>query len=239
MTRTLVIVPGSERKRHDVPDPARAADLDVPTHRQRAEARLAAFAHPASEMYTSTHHQLVMRGLAAVRKRWASQVLDLAILSAGYGLVHGDERIVPYDTNIVEMDELEFAEWTRRHQIPEQVASMARDYELIFLLLSGRHLLSVGLPLPDPTHQIVLTDQAGLALVPPPPKSCGVLADGGAAAQRWHVKAAQVRGFLFERLCRQIVHHGPIILDWLCHQPQDTELLFYKHPRWRPQRSFW
>jgi hypothetical protein len=180
-----------------------------------------------------------MKGLRAVWERWGNHVLDLALLSGGYGLIRGSEAIIPYDASILEMNELDFSGWVSRHQIPEQVTTLVGEYDLVFMLLSGRYLLSVGLPPPKPARTIVLTDPDGLNLLPPAPHIFGILADGGPAARRWHVKAAHVRGFLFERLCRQIVHHGPLLLDWLRHEPQDTELLFYKQPRWRPQRSFW
>jgi hypothetical protein len=48
-----------------------------------------------------------------------------------------------------------------------------------------------------------------------------------------------VRQYLFGRLCKQIAQHGPVVLEWLYHQPQDTEALFYKRAQWRPQWQLW
>jgi hypothetical protein len=65
------------------------------------------------------------------------------------------------------------------------------------------------------------------------------VADGPLAARRWHVKSDHVRGFLFGRVCRRIVLHGQVVLEWLVHHPEDVELLFYKRTTWRPQFALW
>ena len=70
-----MITPCSARKRGDVPNPARAADLADPERRQEAEARLAEYACPAAEMYTSRHHQWVMAGVQAVWEHLAEKRL--------------------------------------------------------------------------------------------------------------------------------------------------------------------
>jgi hypothetical protein len=99
--------------------------------------------------------------------------------------------------------------------------------------------LGLPLDLSDSVRQIVLTDQDSLLLVPPLPNYHSFVADGWVAARRWHVKAPQVRGFLFQRLCKRVAHHGPGVLEWLYQKPADTERLFYKRTRWRPQYRLW
>ena len=239
--RTLVITPCSAKKRGDVPDPATAAELADSEQRRQAEARLEAFACPAAEMYTGTHHRLVMEGVQAVRQRWGPEVLDLAILSGGYGLLPADQVIIPYDVSLDQFDQRELADWVNRLEIPDRIAVRVRAYDLVFYLLSGRYLSVLGLPLdvPDRVEQVVLTGQDSLDLLPAARNLHPFVADGPVAARRWHVKAPHVRGFLFGRLCGQVVHHGPLVLEWLYHQPRDTELLFYKTTRWRPQMSLW
>jgi hypothetical protein len=239
--RTLVITPCSAKKRGDVLDPARAEDLADPERRQLAEARLAAFACPAAEMYTGTHHRLVMEGVEAVWNRWGRQVLDVAVLSGGYGLLPADRLIIPYDVSFDQFDQAALAGWVARLQIPEQAAALVGEHDLVFYLLSGRYLSVLGLPLDvaDSVQQIVLTGQDSLDLVPSLPNLYSLVAAEEVAARRWHIKAPYVRGFLFGRLCKQVVQHGPAVLEWLYRQPDDTELLFYKRARWRPQWRLW
>lgn len=239
--RTLVITPCSTKKRSDAPHPATAADLADPYRRRYAETRLAAFARPAAEMYTGRHHRLVMSGLQEVWEKWGHDIMDLSILSAGYGLLDADEVIIPYDVTFDQFDQEALASQVAYLQLPARATELVRQHDLVFYLLSGRYLDVLGLPLdvPDETQQIVLTDRESLDLLPALPNLHRVVAAGSEAARRWHVKAPHVCGFLFSRLCGQVAHHGSIVLEWLHHRPQDTELLFYKQTRWRPQWSLW
>jgi hypothetical protein len=192
-------------------------------------------------MYASQHHRLVVEGVQAVWERWGHSVLDLAILSAGFGLLDAEQSIIPYDVTLDEFAEWELAAWAERVHLAERLQVLVAQYDLVFLLLSGRRLAVVDLPLqaPDTVRQIVLTDTESASLLPGLPNLHGFIADGSAAAQRWHVKASHVRGFLFNRLCRQVAWHGPLVLEWLWSFPEVTETLFYKRVRWRPQLPMW
>ena len=241
MIRTLVLTPCTAKKRSQVSELALAADLAGPEARQRTEARLAEFALPAAEMYTGTHHRLVMKGVRAVWQEWGPEVLDLAILSGGYGVLSADDPIIPYDVTFDQFEGEALSEWGAMLQVPPRTAALAGQYDLVFLLLSGSYLKVLSLPLdvPDSVQQIVLTGEDSLELVPPKPNLHAFVAAEAAAARRWHVKAPHVRGFLFRRLCDQVVQHGPGVLEWLYYCPQDVESLFYKRARWRPQLSYW
>jgi hypothetical protein len=239
--RSLVITPCSAKKRGNVAHPATAATLADPERRRRAEERLSEFACPAMDMHTGTHHRLVMEGVRAVWEHYGRAILDLAILSGGYGLLDADEVIIPYDVSLDEFSEGELAQWIAYLGIPQGAAAMVAKHDLVFYLLSGRYLAALGLPLdvPATVQQIVLTGRDSLALLPAIPNLHAFVAAEEVAAQRWHVKAPHVRGFLFGRLCKQIVQHGPAVLEWLYQQPQDVETLFYKRARWRPQLPLW
>jgi hypothetical protein len=241
MIRTLVLTPCSAKKRSQVPVPALAADLADPERREQAKARLAAHSLPAAEMYAGRHHRLVMEGVQAVWQQWGCSALHLAILSGGYGVLRADEMIIPYDVTFDQFAGEALSDWGAMLQVPAKAAELARQYDLVFLLLSGSYLAVLDLPLdvPDSVQQIVLTGQDSMELVPSRPNVHPFVAAGTVAARRWHVKAPHVRGFLFRRLCAQVVQHGPGLLEWLYEHPKDTELLFYKRARWRPQMPLW
>jgi hypothetical protein len=239
--RSLVIVPCTAKKRDTVLQPARAADLMDASLRQQTEERLAAFGRPAIEMYTGTHYRLVREGLQQVWDKWGRACLDMAILSAGYGLLQPDQEIIPYDVSFDELDAATFTQWVAELRVPEKAAQLVGEADLAIFLLDGRYLTALNLPLDLPTAvpQIVLTDQESLHLLPAAPNIYTVVAHGPIAARRWHVKSSHVRGFLFGRLCSQIASHGPVVLEWLAERPQDMERLFYKRTRWRPQYRLW
>jgi hypothetical protein len=238
--RTLVISSGTVEKRDQVPDPALAAELLDPARRRLAEERLAAFACPAVAMYTGTQHRLVMEALWSVWERWGRGMLDLALLSAGYGLIPAEELIVPYEVAFEDLAPL-LGEWSARQAVRERASVLVSEYDLAFYLLSGPALTALRLPLdvPASVEQFVLTDAGSIESVPAAPNVHAFVAAKNRAAQRWHVKAPEVCGFLFGRLCEQIVRYGPAILEWLHDQPQDLDQLFYKRPRWKPQLRLW
>lgn len=239
--RTLVISPCLEEQHRDTPAPARAQNRADPEGQWPADARSQAYPCPLAEICTGPHHRLVMDGVQGVWDRWGREVLDWAILSGSHGLLHAYELVMPNDAAMDLFEPARLAGREHGLQIGRQATALVGDYDLTFYLLSERFLAVLGLPLevPEAVQQIVLTDQESLALVPPLPNLYPFVADGGAAARRWHVKAPQVRGFLFKRLCSQVVYHGPALLAWLYEQPGDTERLFYKRARWRPQWRLW
>ena len=241
MIRTLVLTPCSAKKKSQVPEPALAADLGNPERREQAKARLAEHSLPAAEMYTGRHHRLVMESVRAVWQQWGSDVLDLAILSGGYGVLRADEPVIPYDVTFDQFAGEALSDWGTMLEVPSKAAQLAGEYDLVFLLLSGSYLAVLDLPLdvPEAVQQIVFTGKDSMALVPTRPNVHPFVAAGSVAARRWHVKAPHVRGFLFGRLCAQVVQHGPGLLEWLYHHPEDTEQLFYKRARWRPQMALW
>ncbi len=200
-----------------------------------------AAARRAIDLLTSRHDRLIVDGLDAVWERWGREILDLAVLSRVHGLVGTDEILVPAEEMWDQGEEAHPAGEPADAQIPEQVAALASAYELVLYLLSGPTLAALRLPLSvsDRVQQLVFTDEETLAWVPAANNLHAVVADGSRAAQRWHVKAGHVRGFLFRRLCSQIEQHGPVVLEWVRLQPLDVEQLFYKRTRWRPQFPLW
>jgi hypothetical protein len=197
-------------------------------------------ARPAIDQLTGKHDRLVVASVRAVWARWGRETMDLAVLYGTRGLVGGGEVLEP---GVATWDPSGAAgpAGAALPPIPEQATALAQAYELVLFLLSGDALAAIGLPLavPERVQRVVLTDGESLAWVPVARNLWSVLADGPTAARRWHVKAGHVRGFLFRRLCRQVVQHGPGVLEWLHHQPGDLEQLFYKRARWRPQFPLW
>ena len=239
--RTLVIVPSSatdaaldRRTESDTEWQAQASDSEQASHWTE-------YARPAAEICTNPHNRLVIDAVRSVRDHWGPGVLDLAILSGGYGLLQPDEIIVPYDVSLNELGSDALGDLAAYLRISEQSASLVSEFDLVFYLLSGHYLAVLSLPLnvPDSVHQILLTALESLPLVPSAPNLFPFVADGSVAARRWHVKAPYVRGFLFDRLCRQVVQHGPAFLEWLYHQPGDTDPMFYKRAKWQPQWELW
>ncbi|MEH7253138.1 queuine/other tRNA-ribosyltransferase, partial [Neobacillus niacini] len=61
------------------------------------EKQLGAFKAKAKDMYTGQQHLWVMEGINNLREKYGDNIVDLAIVSAGYGLLDEDQEIVPYN----------------------------------------------------------------------------------------------------------------------------------------------
>ncbi|HNS52092.1 MAG TPA: hypothetical protein PKO09_13025 [Anaerolineae bacterium] len=237
---STVISAGTVEKRDQVSEPALVHELIDPEGRREAERRLAAFACPAMAMYASPQHRQMMDGLWAVWERWGPETLGLSILSPGYGLIAATETIVPYEAAF-DSDPAALELWAARQAVREKTTALVRNANLVFYLLGGPALDALALPLdvPAAVQQLVLTDAESAERVAGAPNLHVFVVAKARAARRWHVKAPLVGGFLFGRMCEQIVRHGPAVLEWLHNRPQDLDCLLYKRARWRPQLGLW
>ena len=104
--------------------------------------------------------------------------------------------IIPYDVTFNQFAGEALSDWGAMLQVPTKAAALVRQYDLVFLLLSGSYLAVLDLPLdvPDSVQQIVLTGQDSMELVPSKPNLHPFVAAGAAAARRWHVKARTSAG---------------------------------------------
>lgn len=93
--RLLVISSCTRDKRHNSPAELAEPDFLDPAHLARREQELRHHSCPAGEMYTGRQHLLVRQGLGLLRR--AGVQADLAIVSAGYGLIPEDRVIAPYN----------------------------------------------------------------------------------------------------------------------------------------------
>lgn len=201
----------------------------------------AATRQQALDSIAAKHNRLVVAGVRAVRERWGRGFFDLAFFSCVHGLVPPNGVLALEEDGWDPAKDWSLSAAASRPPFLDQIAALVSTYDLVIYLLSGHSLAMLRLPLPVPesVRQIALTDEESLGTIPVAGNLSAVVADGPRAAQRWHVKAGHVRGFLFGRLCQRIVEHGPVVLEWLRLEPWDIEQLFYKRTRWRPQFPLW
>jgi hypothetical protein len=93
-------------------------------------------------MYTGDEHQYVIAGLQKARGRYGRALMDLSIISTGYGLLRENDVIVPYDVDpdkscvlLKESDKL-------RQDLENLVAA---DYDLVFFLVGGKYYKALKL----------------------------------------------------------------------------------------------
>ena len=102
---------------------------------------------PAAKMYTGQQHTLLMDGVNQVRTRYGQSSLDVAIISAEYGLLNENDVIAPYNVTFQGMKKVEILEKSRRLQLRERVAALIARYDVVFFLLGKEYVQALQLPL--------------------------------------------------------------------------------------------
>lgn len=105
------------------------------------EERLAHYRLPAEEMYTGLQHVRLMRGVRAFREKARKGSVDLRIVSAGYGVIKGTRKIVPYECTFQGMKKKELIEWSDHLRIPQEIRKvLATPYDFGLVLLGDSYL---------------------------------------------------------------------------------------------------
>jgi hypothetical protein len=111
------------------------------------ERELARHLRPAGEMYTGQQHLRVMTGVRLMRQRLGHEAVQVAILSAGYGLIPEDRLIGPYDLTFKTMGRPQARSWARRLGVAESIRRAIQGYDLVFVLLGSDYLDAIDPPL--------------------------------------------------------------------------------------------
>ena len=182
-----------------------ARGKDHVAHRTQS---LQPFTQPAEKMYTGQHHVRLMRGVEAVRTQ-TSHTLDLWILSAGYGLIHADQPVAPYDCTFNRMSSAELHAWAHHLGIPAKTNQLLQsNYDLLLVLLSNNYLAACKLEEVDRLNNALffagyhdskwINQMPGARAVPlynneAKRFSCGVISLKGELAGRllWHLATQQ------------------------------------------------
>jgi hypothetical protein len=84
--------------------------------------RLAASLVPAEKLYRGQQHVRLMGGVEAARE--LGHQISVSIVSAGYGLLAGDDAVAPYDCTLQRMSVHERRAWAGRLALAESVSRL-------------------------------------------------------------------------------------------------------------------
>src|SRR3954454_22752985 len=99
---------------------------------------------PAESLYTGQQHVRLMRGVRALRE--AGTLVDVWIVSAGHGVVHGSEPLTPYDRTFQGRATTERRDMAAALNIPQDVRTvLGQTTELAVVALSEEYLDACGL----------------------------------------------------------------------------------------------
>ena len=164
---------------------------------------------PAAEMYTGQQHRYLMEGLEQIQETYGQAVVDLHIISAGYGLLRECDVIVPYNVTFTGLKKRKLLARSDSLQIPERVGTLIANYELVFFLLGKEYVQALRLPfqVPEMVTQLFLLGDSYRDLIPDAPNTHFVPA-GRDFAHRLGVMGVALKGFVFKKLCEAVCHEG-------------------------------
>jgi hypothetical protein len=165
------------------------------------EAELSEWCRPAEEMYTGQQHVRLMRGVRALHNAPLSDgrsqaVIDLFILSAGYGFIPGDRLIAPYECTFTGMKTSELLDRAGVLRAPEMFRQLLlRDYDLALVLLGGTYLDACSMDADiHPTGPVLLLCSAEAARQMPAIPQARAIGLGKAEARRFHCGFVGLKG---------------------------------------------
>jgi hypothetical protein len=133
-------------------DFARGAEHIAAVHRESAPSLV-----PAEKLYRGQQHIRLMRGVEAARAR--GHRIGVSIASAGYGLLTGDDSVMPYECTFQGMSARERRAWAGRLALAESVKQLLEKPADAAIVLLGDDYFTACAPtghLPARVPTIVL-----------------------------------------------------------------------------------
>ena len=219
--RILVVTSCTGRKKHKPPNQLKYEDF---TSSERLHQRIAAlkdFEVPAAEMYTGQQHRYLMAGLEEIREIYGSAIVDLHIVSAGYGLLAEDDIIVPYNVTFSGLNKSDLLARSNSLQIHERVETLVAGYNLVFFLLGEKYVQALQLPfeVPDKVTQIFLLGDTHSKLIPDSPNIHFVPA-GDSLRSELNTTQTALKGLVFKKICERVCDDGLQVFDKIIQNPQ-------------------
>lgn len=219
--RILVITSCTGRKKYKPSDQLTYEDFSSVERLRKRTAELRDYKAPAAEMYTGQQHLYLMDGLRQLRETHGQTVVDLNIISAGYGLLSEKDVIVPYNVTFQKLKKKEILERSNNLQIHEQAKTLITGYELVIFLLGKEYVQALQLPfqIADSVSQIFLLGNTHKNLIPDL-QNTHFVAAGSDLARKLRVMGVALKGFVFKKLCEVICRDGLYVFQQIKRNPQ-------------------
>jgi len=140
--RIVVITSCTGEKSVESPEALTLEDFQQGSkHVQAKEKALSSLLTPAEDLYTGQQHVRLMRGVHSFREKAPEQTLDLFVLSAGYGVVKGEQKLAPYEATFATMKKGPLRDWADQLKVPQAFREVVEaPYDLALILLGDDYL---------------------------------------------------------------------------------------------------
>lgn len=189
---------------------------------QSRSKKLAEFACPASQMYTGLQHLRVIEAVELLRQSCGKKAVDLAIVSAGYGLIPENQIIVPYEVTFNTMKGYEVDEWANFLGLHQAFEQSIIGYDLVFLLLGEKYLRSLRLPVITQPEQtlIFLASKGSKSYIRDLNAKTFIMTLSNAEAKHYHYGLVGLKGFLIKQFAKSVSTENGI-LERVYNQPKN------------------
>ena len=221
MVKVLIITSCTGEKKHKPENQLYQNDFYDKKILSNKEQELSEYREKASDLYTGMQHLRLMEGINDLRKTFNQQIVDLSIISAGYGLLKEDEIIVPYEVTFNDMNNSQIVEWSNHLQIPQNVSRLINNYDLVFFLLGDKYLRSLQLPfegVKENQKLIFLASKTSEKIIPKN-KPYYFLEVGQNDAKEFSYGLVGLKGFLFKLLAKEIINYGKALFKEIFENP--------------------
>ena len=199
--RILIITSCTGEKRFKPENQLTQEDFKHAARLRKREKQLAEFMAPAAEMYTGMQHIQLMEGVQHLRKTLKQPVIDVVVISAGYGLISEERLIAPYEVTFNSMKGQEIDVWAKRLKIHHSIEQTIPDYDLFFVLLGEKYLRALSLPVTLYEEQtwVFLAPGSSFNLIKESVPQAYILPLSNAEAKHYGFGSVGLKGFLFRQ----------------------------------------
>jgi len=222
--KILVISGCSGRQKHKPLNKLQSEDFCSDALLNRRKEELRDYRELAVDMYTGDEHQYVITGLQKARGRYGRALMDLSIVSTGYGLLNESTVIVPYDVDPAKSCVLLKASHRLRQDLENLIAA---NYDLVFFLLGGKYYNALALhknpfsteEVPNTIPLVFLVGQTHISRIPSYlPNYHAVQLDPEEFIEFGGNRKA--KGKVFKKLCEVACRDGSHIFEQVKQDPQ-------------------
>ena len=224
--KILLITACTAEKKHEPANQLQRADFATPGLLRLRSRRLEEFETPAAQMYIGNGHLHVMNGVKNLRRTFGQGIVDVRIISPGYGLLNEETHIVPYDYDFSKLSIDQIKKLSKKLKIHSKIECSLSRYDLAFFLLSEKYVIAClpcRLPFSTkkPVVQIFLVSEGAQKRIPLKPYIHALTAGEelnaklGGAANNYNRKEV-----VFERLCTVACDRGLEVFEKVKKNPQ-------------------
>lgn len=204
----LIVTSCTGEKLYKPSNQLKLEDFKDLTRLQNCSKQLSEFAAPAGKMYTGQQHLQAMEGVQLLREELGQDVVDVLILSAGYGLIPESQTIVPYEVTFNSMKADEIDEWAQFLGIHQAFEEAILRYDLVFMLLGESYLRALSLPVVTQPLQtlIFLASHGSKNYIQGGEANTFILPLSNADAKRFSYGLVGLKGFIFKKFASIAAH---------------------------------